>query len=106
MRVNGLEVESVGILERELGRVLDHPDPLGRIKQVCQRAQERRLASAGLTGDEDVRLRPDHLAEEIGHLRTHAALGHPVATMAAAGDQVEAPAYTGLLDLSYAEPLR
>ena len=41
-----LEVESVRVLERQLGRVLDDADALGRIEQVGERSQQRRLAGA------------------------------------------------------------
>ena len=72
-----------------VGRVLDDADPLGRIEQVGQRAQVRRLARAGLAGHEDVRLRPHHPCREVGHLGRQAAGGDPVPAVAAAGDEVE-----------------
>ena len=84
-----LEVEAVRVLEGQLGRVLHDADPLGRIEQVGEAAQERRLAGARLTRDEEVRLGPHHPDEEVGHLGVHPAVGHPVATVAPAGDEVE-----------------
>ena len=84
-----LEVEAVGVLEGELGGVLDDADSLGGVEQVGERAQERRLAGAGLAGHEDVRLGPHEAGEEVRHLGAQAALGDPIATVGAPRREVE-----------------
>ena len=50
----GLEAEAVGALDPEFERVLDGDDPLVFGQQLDQRVEERRLARARASGDQDV----------------------------------------------------
>ena len=63
-----LEVEAIGVLQGQLGGVLDDAHPLSWIEQVGEAAQQGRLAGAGLAGDEDVGLGSHQPAQEVGHL--------------------------------------
>ena len=87
--VDRLEVEAVGVVERELGRVLDDAHPLGRVERIGERAQERRLAGTRLTRHEHVRPRAHEARQHLGHVAGQPALGHPVTTVPAAGPKIE-----------------
>ena len=50
----GLEAEAVGAVDPEFERVLDGDDPLVFGQQLDQRVEERRLARARASGDQDV----------------------------------------------------
>ena len=77
------------VVEVKLGRVLDDADTLGRIEVVGQRAQERRLAGAGLARDQEVRSGTDELCQQLRHLDRKAAFGDPVPSVPSAREQVE-----------------
>ena len=51
---SGLEAEAVGAVDPEFERVLDGDDPLVFGQQLDQRVEERRLARARASGDQDV----------------------------------------------------
>ena len=53
----GLEVDHVGLLELELGGVLDRDDALAVGDEGREHVEVGRLAGAGTAGDEDVELR-------------------------------------------------
>ena len=63
----GLQPDHVGLLELELGRVLDGDDPLVGRDERRQDVEQRRLAGAGAAGDEDVEPGPHRRAQELEH---------------------------------------
>src|SRR5207244_4964056 len=64
----GREVDDVGLLELELGRVLDGDDALTVGDERRQDVQVGRLAGAGTARDEDVELAPDAGLENDGQV--------------------------------------
>ena len=64
----GLEPHDVGLLELELGGVLDGDDPLPLGDERRQHVERRGLAGARTAGDEDVELAPHAGLEEQGEV--------------------------------------
>jgi hypothetical protein len=64
-----LEPEDMLLGQLELGRVLDRDDAVAVGDRGGQRVQERCLAGAGAARDQDVDLRLDATAQEVGRVR-------------------------------------
>jgi hypothetical protein len=63
-----LEANDVGLLQPQLGRVLDRHHPLLRRDEAGEGVQQRRLARAGATADEDAAAVRDRLLEQVSLL--------------------------------------
>jgi hypothetical protein len=66
---SALQPHHVGLLEAQLGGVLDRHHPLVGGEEAGQRIQQRRLARAGAAADQDAAPRPHRLLEPAALLR-------------------------------------
>ena len=61
-----LERDDVRMVRAQLGGILDEDEPLGRIDQGEQRREERRLAAAGASADQERHPGRDQRLEQLG----------------------------------------
>ena len=68
-----LESDDVRMVRAQLGGVLDEDEPLGRIDEGEQRREERRLAAARASADQEGHPRRDQRLQQLGTLRSEGA---------------------------------